>query len=89
MVMVDRAMEFDEEVTKVAIVSRKKFEDLVEIEVLVEGWATHRDLVMGAVLPISPDRETGWARWKFFCRKVDGEWTIVNKYKVDEGFEEQ
>ena len=86
MLMVDRAMDFREEITRISIVSQTVFKDQVEVEVRVEGWATHRDLVIGAVLPVSPNERPGWSRWKFYCRKVDKEWVIVEKYKVEEGF---
>jgi hypothetical protein len=89
MVLVDRAMDFDEKVTKITVVKMTVFEDQVEVEVRVDGWATHRDLAIGATLPVSKTRESGWAAWKFFCRKVDKTWVIVEKYKVDEGFNEQ
>ena len=89
MVLVDRAMNFDEKITRINIVDMRDFEDQVEVEVRVEGWATHRDLAIGATLPVSKNREPGWATWKFFCRKVDKNWVIVEKYKVEEGFKEQ
>lgn len=88
MVLVDRAMDFNEKVTKISILNMTVFEDQVEVEIRVEGWATHRDLVIGATLPVSKNREAGWARWKFFCRKMDKTWVIVEKYKVEEGFVE-
>jgi hypothetical protein len=89
MVLIDRAMEFDEEVTKVSIVSMTVYEDQVEVEVRVEGWATHRDLAIGATLPASKVKNQGWATWKFFCKKRDKEWVIAEKFKVAEGFEGQ
>lgn len=88
MVLIDRAMEFREEVTKISIVGVTRFEDQVEVEVRLEGWATHRDLAIGATLPVSKVKRPGWAVWKYFCRKVDKTWVIVEKYKVDEGFGE-
>ena len=89
MVLLDRAMEFKEEITRISIVAMTVYEEQVEVEVRVEGWATHKDLTIGAVLPVSRDKNSGWARWKFFCRKVDNTWMIVEKYKVEEGFDEQ
>ena len=89
MVLLDRAMEFKEEVTKVSIVRVTEYEDQVEVEVRVEGWAVHKDLVIGATLPAASSKRQGWATWKFFCRKVDKNWVIVEKYKVEEGFDEQ
>jgi hypothetical protein len=86
MVLIDRAMEFKEEVTKISIVSMTVYEDQVEVEVRVEGWATHRDLAIGATLPASEMKTQGWATWKFFCKKKDKEWVIVEKFKVAEGF---
>jgi hypothetical protein len=88
MVQVDRAMDFTEKVTSISVVSMTVFEEQVEVEVRVEGWAVHRDLVIGAVLPVSKDKSPGWSRWKFFCRKVDKTWVIFEKYKVEEGFVE-
>lgn len=87
MVLIDRAMKFNEEVTDVSIVGMKVYEDQVEVEVLVKGWATHRDLVIGATLPASRVKKPGWATWKFFCRKGDKAWVIVEKYKVAEGLD--
>ncbi len=89
MVQVDRAINFNEEVTAIDILSRTVFQDRVEVEVRVEGWATHPDLVIGAVLPVSKDRKPGWAKWKFFCREEGKGWVVVDKYKIEEGFEEQ
>ena len=89
MVLLDRAMEFKEEVTKISIVSMTVYEDQVEVEVRVEGWATHRDLALGDTLPASDVKKQGWATWKFFCKKKDKEWVIVEKFKVAEGFNTQ
>lgn len=89
MVLIDRAMGFQEEVTDVSIEDVTAYEDQVEVEVRVEGWAVHPDLGIGATLPASRSKRPGWAVWKFFCRKVEKTWVIVEKYKVDEGFEEQ
>lgn len=89
MVLVDRAMDFDEEITGISIVKLIQYEDQVEVEVRVEGWAYHKHLAIGATVPVSKSRKPGWAIWKFFCRKVDKNWVIVEKYKVEEGFEEQ
>ena len=89
MVLIDKAMEFKEEVTKVSIVNMTVYEDQVEVEVRVEGWAIHRDLAIGATLPASTVKKPGWATWKFFCKKKDKEWVILEKFKVAEGFEEQ
>jgi hypothetical protein len=86
MVLLDRAMEFEEEITRISIVARTVYEDQVEVEVRLEGWAMHRDLAIGATLPASKAKRPGWATWKFFCRKVDKTWVIVDKYKVEEGF---
>ena len=88
MVLIDRAMNFKEEVSKISIVDVTAYEDQVEVTVRVEGWAIHRDLAIGATLPASRSKRPGWASWKFFCRKVDKEWVIVEKYKVEEGFKE-
>ena len=89
MVLVDRAMEFQEKITKTQIVKMTVYSNQVEVEVLIEGWATHRDLAIGATLPTSKNKKPGWATWKFFCRQVDKNWVIVEKYKVDEGFDER
>ena len=82
-------MEFREEVTKISIVSITNYEDQVEAEVRVEGWAVHRDLVIGATLPVSKVKKSGWATWKFFLIKEDDGWIIREKFKVAEGFVEQ
>ena len=87
MVLVDRAMKFKEEVTKISIVNTTEYEDQVEVEVRVEGWAVHRDLVIGATLPVSKEKKPGWATWKFFLVKEDDAWIIRDKFKVAEGFE--
>lgn len=87
MVLIDRAMDFEEEVTKVTVVGMTAYEDQVEVTVRVEGWATHKDLAIGATLPASKMKQPGWATWKFFCRKVDKNWEILEKYKVEEGLE--
>jgi hypothetical protein len=89
MVLLDRAMEFKEEITRISVVGRTVYEDQVEVEVRLEGWAIHRDLAIGAALPASKVKRPGWAIWKFFCRKVDKTWVIVEKYKVEEGFDEK
>jgi len=89
MVLIDRAMRFKEEITKVSITSMTTYEDQVEVEVRVEGWAVHSDLVIGATLPASTVKKPGWATWKFFCVKGDDGWIIKEKFKVEEGFEEQ
>ena len=89
MVQVDRAMEFNEKITKVHIVKMTVYSNQVEVEVLIEGWATHRDLAIGATVPTSKNKKPGWATWKFFCRQVEKTWVIVEKYKVDEGFKVQ
>jgi hypothetical protein len=89
MVLLDRAMEFKEKITKVSIVNIIKYENQVEVEVRVEGWAVHRDLRIGATLPASKAKKPGWATWKFFCIKDGDNWTIKEKFKVAEGFVEQ
>lgn len=89
MVLIDRAMDYTEEVTRIDIIDMTVFDDRVEVEVRVEGWAIHRDLTIGATLPASKSKKPGWAVWKFFCRKVDKAWEIVERYKVKEGFMEQ
>ena len=65
------------------------YEDQVEVEVRVEGWATHTDLNIGATLPASKVRSPSWATWKFFTNKRGENWIIREKFKVAEGFEEQ
>lgn len=88
MVLVDRAMGFKEEITGITVEKRTKFEDQLEVQVRVEGWATHKDITIGATLPASKVKKAGWATWKFFCKKINKKWVIVEKYKVKEGFEE-
>jgi len=89
MVLLDRALGFNEEVTKVSIVNTTVYEDQVEVEVRVEGYATHRDLTIGATLPASKVKSPSWATWKYFTVKMGENWTIKEKYKVAEGFNEQ
>ena len=89
MVLLDHALEFKEEITKISIVSTTVYEDQVEVEVRVEGWATHPDLSIGATLPASKVKQPSWATWKFFTNKRGENWIIREKYKVAEGFEEQ
>jgi len=89
MVLLDRAMEFNEEVTKINIVNTTVYEDQVEVEVRIEGWATHRDIALGATLPVTKVKQPSWAIWKFFCVKTGDTWIIKEKFKVAEGFGEQ
>jgi hypothetical protein len=89
MILLDRAMGFKGEVTSVSIVSMTVYEDQVEVEVRVEGWTSHRDLVIGATLPASKVKKPGWATWKFFTAKEGENWVIKEKFKVAEGFEER
>ena len=86
MAMGEREMGFAVQVDEAVVVSRRKIQDRLEVEVRVTGWATHSDLTIGAVLPASADELPSWALWKFFCRKKDKTWVIEEKYKVDEGF---
>lgn len=88
MVFVDRAMGFKEEVTGITVEKRTKFEGQVEVQVRIEGWASHKDITIGATLPVSKARKAGWSTWKFFCKKINRKWVIVEKYKVEEGFAE-
>lgn len=89
MVLLDHAIGFDEEIARVSIVSMTVYEDQVEVEVRVEGWATHPDLTIGATLPSSKVRNPSWATWKFFMNKRGENWIIREKFKVAEGFEGQ
>lgn len=85
MVLLDRELGFREEVSDIRILQRRKSDERMEVVVRVTGWATHPELNMGATLPTGKEWEQGWAVWKYFCRKADGEWRIEEKYKVDEG----
>ena len=86
MVLVDRALGFDVEISGVEVVKRRDLDNRVEVEVRVTGWATHPDLTIGATLPAGKERQESWATWKYFCRKNDKVWEVEEKYKVDEGF---
>ena len=86
MVMIEQEMGFIVKIEDVKIVDRTRFEDRVEIEVRVTGWATHPDLTIGATLPAAKEPKPSWAVWKYFCRKQDKNWVIDEKYKVEEGF---
>lgn len=88
MVLLDRAMGFQEEISNVRIVKMTAYDDEVEVEVRVEGWAVHKDVAMGATLPASRERKQGWATWKFFTHKEGKRWVIREKFKVAEGFSE-
>jgi hypothetical protein len=86
MILLDRELGFEEEISEVKIVGRTAYEDQVEVEVRVSGWAIHPDLTIGAALPAAKERKPSWATWKYFCRKKEKKWIIEEKYKVDEGF---
>jgi len=88
MVLIDREMGFSEEITGIEILGRTSYENQVEVQVRVTGWATHQDLSIGATLPAAEEMMASWAIWKYFCRQKDKKWMIEEKYKVDEGFEE-
>jgi hypothetical protein len=89
MVMLEEEMDFQVKIEGIEIIKRTRFEDGVEIEIRVTGWATHPDLTIGAVLPAAKEPRASWASWKYFCRKKDKRWIIEDKYKVGEGFEKQ
>jgi hypothetical protein len=87
MVALDRGLGFKEEITAITIVDRIEHPQQYEIQVRVEGWATHPDLSIGATLPASKDKRDSWAKWTFFCKEREDEtWMIQDKFKVDEGF---
>ena len=86
MVLIDREMGFREEITGVQIIDRTRYENQVEVQVRVTGWAVHQDLTIGATLPATEAPAESWAVWMYFCRKVDKEWIVEEKYKVEEGF---
>jgi hypothetical protein len=86
MVLLDREMGFREEITMVEVIDHTKYENQVEVQVRVTGWATHQDLTIGATLPVAREQKTSWATWKYFCREKNKNWVIDEKYKVEEGF---
>lgn len=86
MVLIDRNLGFQEEITDIEIIRRTSYEDQLEIQVRVSGWAVHPDITIGATLPASSQKRPAWAIWKYFCRKVDKTWIVDEKYKVEEGF---
>lgn len=87
MVALDRGLGFKEEITAITIVTRIEHPEQYEIQVRVEGWATHPDLTIGATLPASKDKRDSWAKWTFFCKEREDEtWMIQDKFKVEEGF---
>jgi hypothetical protein len=86
MVLLDREMGFEEKITKIEMIGHTKYENQVEIEVRVTGWATHQDVTIGATLPAAREQKESWATWKYFCRREDKKWVIDEKYKVEEGF---
>ena len=85
MVLLDRELGFREEISGIEILERRKRDGRVEVVLRVTGWASHKDLKVGATLPAGEEAQEGWAVWKYYCRKTDGKWTIEEKYKVDEG----
>jgi len=86
MVMIEEEMGFSEKIDEIKVIDRTRFENRVEIEVRVTGWATHPDLTIGATLPAAKEPKPSWAAWKYFCRKQDKNWIIEEKFKVAEGF---
>jgi hypothetical protein len=86
MVRIDEGLEFKEEIAGIEILKKTSNKIQVEVEVKVTGWATHRELSIGATLPASNNRRKGWAVWKFFCVKNGKLWEIKEKYKIDEGW---
>lgn len=87
MAALDRGLGFKEEITAITVVERVEHPEQYEIQVRVEGWATHPELSIGATLPASSARRDSWARWTFFCKqKEDKSWIIQDKFKVEEGF---
>lgn len=88
MVALDRGLGFKEEITSITVVKRIEHPGQYEIQVRVEGWATHPDLTIGATLPASTEKRGSWAMWTFFCKeKEDESWFVEEKFKVGEGFE--
>lgn len=85
--MIDRELGFREEITGIKIIKRTKYEEQLEIQVRVTGWAVHPEITIGATLPAASEQKSSWAVWKYFCRKVDKTWVVDDKYKVEEGFE--
>jgi hypothetical protein len=86
MVLIDREMGFTEEITKVEIVERTSYENQMEVQVRISGWAVHPEITIGATLPAARTRKSSWAVWKYFCSEVDKNWVVEEKYKVKEGF---
>jgi hypothetical protein len=87
MTALDRGLGFREEITSITVVDRIEHPEQYEIQIRVEGWATHPDLTIGATLPAATSKRESWAMWTFFCReKEDETWFVEEKFKVDEGF---
>ena len=87
MAALDRGLGFKEEITSITVMKRIEYPEQYEIQVTVEGWATHPELTIGATLPAAPQKRDSWAKWTFFCKeKEDESWYVVDKYKVEEGF---
>jgi hypothetical protein len=89
MVLLERELGFREEITGIEILKRTHYEDQIEVQVRVTGWAVHPEITIGATLPASSVKKPSWAVWKYFCSKVEKKWVIDDKYKVEEGFVEQ
>jgi hypothetical protein len=87
MVMIDRELGFREEITGIKIIKQTKYEEQLEVQVRVTGWAVHPEITIGATLPAASEQKPSWAVWKYFCRRVDKNWVVDDKYKVEEGFE--
>ena len=86
MAMIEREMGFTVQVDEIRVLARRKVQDRREVDVEVTGWASHPELTIGAVLPASPGKRPSRALWKYFCRKVEKEWVLEEKYKVQEEF---
>ena len=87
MAALDRGLGFKEEISSIEVIERIEHPEQYEIQVRVEGWATHPELSIGATLPATSTRRDSWARWTFFCKqREDKSWIIQDKFKVEEGF---
>jgi len=86
MAMIEEEMGFAVQVDEVKVLKSEKVQDRLEVDVEVTGWASHPELTIGSVLPASPGKRPSRALWKYFCRKVEKEWVLEEKYKVQEEF---
>jgi hypothetical protein len=87
MMLIDRELGFKEEISSITVQEIIEHPEQTEVIIRVEGWATHPEISIGAVLPAATEKFSSWATWKFYCVQTgDDRWEIKEKYKVAEGF---